>query len=97
MNSHGVSHFANAVPECWPLPRGTAEPESTINHYPIKRTCLEMSSVAECIDLLQRTRLNSPACVCDLDVHCLTVVHLACSAYVLTGQMQSQEHVLLRR
>jgi hypothetical protein len=48
MNHLGVSHFANAVPD--PTATTAAAPRAgvvRVNHYPLKRTCFEMTNVQE--------------------------------------------------
>jgi hypothetical protein len=53
MNELGVGHFANAL--------GNARRQPGLTHYPIKRRCFEMRSVAECVELLRQHRACSPA------------------------------------
>ena len=45
MNSEGVSHFANAVPD---VPAADGAPPPECGHYPLKRTCFEQHSVEDC-------------------------------------------------
>ena len=45
MNSEGVSHFANAVPD---VPAADDAPPPECGHYPLKRTCFEQRSVEDC-------------------------------------------------
>jgi hypothetical protein len=46
MNEHGIAHFANALYDC-PWQMG-------LPHYPVKRVCLEQTSLADCLTILQK-------------------------------------------
>ncbi len=51
MNSHGVAHFANALPgRPWKM---------ALPHYPLKRLLLETGSVQDCLRLMQRVPVCS--------------------------------------
>jgi len=53
MNQRGVAHFANGLSDYqWQL---------GLPHYPLKRTLLEKSCVAECLDVLRQHRTCSAA------------------------------------
>lgn len=53
MNQRGVAHFANAL--------GDAEWQLGLPHYPLKRHLLELGTVGQCVDVLRRHRMCSPA------------------------------------
>lgn len=53
MNQQGVAHFANAL--------GDARWQLGLPHYPLKRHLLELSTVAECLEVLRSHRMCSPA------------------------------------
>ncbi|MFH1571122.1 MAG: C45 family peptidase, partial [Gemmatimonadota bacterium] len=53
MNAWGVAHFANAL--------GNARWRLALPHYPLKRHLLERRTVDECLEVLRRHRLCSPA------------------------------------
>jgi isopenicillin-N N-acyltransferase-like protein len=54
MNGAGVAHFANAVPPAGPWRRA-------MPHYLMKRVLLEQARVEDCLALLRRARVASPA------------------------------------
>jgi isopenicillin-N N-acyltransferase-like protein len=54
LNGAGVAHFANAVPPAGPWRRA-------MPHYLMKRVLLEQARVDDCLALLRRARVASPA------------------------------------
>ena len=54
LNGAGVAHFANAVPPAGPWRRA-------MPHYLMKRVLLEQSRVDECVAVMRRARVASPA------------------------------------
>ena len=51
MNEHGVGEFANGL--------GNAAWRPGLTHYPLKRRCLELKTVDECVDLVRAHRTCS--------------------------------------
>lgn len=51
MNAHGVAQFANGL--------GNAPWRPGLTHYPLKRRCMEMQTVGQCVDLLRAHRTSS--------------------------------------
>lgn len=51
MNEHGVAHFANGL--------GNAPWRPGLPHYPLKRRCFEMQTVADCVELTRQFRTSS--------------------------------------